>query len=282
MVSLLRQDYPDVDILIRDDGSEDGTLDILGRYSSFDNVSVCKGRNFGVPRSFFELIQIASPSADYYAFCDQDDIWEKDKISRAIGSLASFPQAIPSLYCSRCLLVDEDLNIIGRSPIPKRGPSFENALVQNIASGCTVVINKAARQLLMREIPRISRMHDWWMYLVIAAFGKVIYDPEPRILYRQHSSNVIGTGSTAIAIWTTRIRRFLKSSRVPLITEQASEFRRIYGSLLPEEKKAVLDRFLDERKLLTGRVRYAFSCEVYRQSMSDDMALRLLIMLNRV
>ena len=193
-----------------------------------------------MPRSFFELIQIASPSADYYAFCDQDDIWEKDKISRAIGSLASFPQAIPSLYCSRCLLVDEDLNIIGRSPIPKRGPSFENALVQNIASGCTVVINKAARQLLMREIPRISRMHDWWMYLVIAAFGKVIYDPEPRILYRQHSSNVIGTGSTAIAIWTTRIRRFLKSSRVPLITEQASEFRRIYGSLLHEEKKGRL------------------------------------------
>jgi glycosyltransferase involved in cell wall biosynthesis len=282
MDSLLQQDYPDVDILVRDDGSEDGTLSILSRYASLDNVTVFKGRNLGVPRSYFELIRMSSPSADYYAFCDQDDIWEKGKIARAVVLLERLPQDTPSMYCSGVTLVDEDLKVIGHSQTPRRGPSFENALVQNIATGCTIVINRASRQLLIEEIPKNARMHDWWMYLVASAFGKVIYDPEPRILYRQHSSNVIGAKSSPMARWIARIKRFLKNGRLPLVTEQASEFRRIYGSFLPEEKEAILDRFVDERRSFTGRLRYAFSSEVYRQSVIDNIILRLLIILNYV
>jgi len=282
MDSLLNQDYPDVEILVRDDGSEDSTLSILSQYSLFDNVTVVKGESIGVPASYFKLIEMSSPSSDYYAFCDQDDVWEPDKISRAISFLEALPRKIPAMYCSRVKIADEKLNVRALSPLPRRGPSFENALVQNIATGCTIVINKAARQLLLQGWPKRACMHDWWMYLVISAFGKVIYDPEPRILYRQHSSNVIGCKSGAMARWFGRIRRFLKSSHLRLVTEQANEFRGIYGSLIPEEKKAVLDRFIDERKTITGRVRYAFLAEVYRQSIIDNLILRLLFVLNRV
>lgn len=283
MDSLLNQSYPNIEILVRDDGSSDDTLAILDKYANhYPSVKVICGKNLGVIQSFFELLRLSSPEAEYIAFCDQDDVWEKDKISRAVRFLEQYSTDAPLLYCSRVTLVDENLSIIGRSQIPKRGPSFENALVQNIATGCTIVINRISRELLMKEIPKIVQMHDWWMYLVVSAFGNVVYDVEPRILYRQHSSNVIGYKKSAIARWLARIQRFLKSGRLCLVTEQANEFRRIYGSLLPEEKKVVLDRFIDGRKSLVGRLQYALSGDAYRQSMVDDIILRLLIIINRV
>jgi len=281
--SLLAQDYPNVEILIRDDGSSDDTLAILEKYAGhYPNVKVIYGKNLGVIQSFFELLRLSLPEAEYIAFCDQDDVWEKDKISRAVRFLEQYSADVPLLYCSRVTLVDENLSIIRRSQIPKRGPSFENALVQDIATGCTIVINRISRELLMKEIPKIALMHDWWMYLVVSAFGNVVYDVEPRILYRQHSSNVTGYKKNTIARWLAIIQIFLKRGRLCLVTEQANEFRRIYGSLLPEEKKVVLDRFIDERKSLVGRLRYALSGEVYHQSMVSDIILRLLIIINRV
>jgi glycosyltransferase involved in cell wall biosynthesis len=251
MDSLQNQDYPNVEILVRDDGSSDNTLPLLEEYASrYSNIEVIHGKHLGVIQSFFKLLQRSSPKAGYIAFCDQDDIWRKNKISRAVEFLEQLSQATPSLYCSRVTLVDEKLNIIGRSQIPRRAPSFENALVQNIATGCTIVINETSRQLLLRRIPGIARMHDWWIYLVISAFGKVLYDPEPRILYRQHSSNVIGAKSGTIAKWIARIQRFLKTGRLSLVTKQAEEFRRIYGLFLTTEKRRILDRFIDDLFLL--------------------------------
>ncbi len=280
--SLLAQDYPNIDILIRDDGSKDSTKQILTGYENHKNISVIYGSNIGIIASFLELLKISDPEAEFFAFCDQDDVWLKDKISRAVGFLDQYPKENSLLYCSRTTLVDENLNIIGQSEIPKRGPSFKNALVQNIATGCTIVINRMSRELLMKEIPKTVGMHDWWMYLVVSAFGKVIYDTESKILYRQHSSNAIGYKTNTIARWVARIQRFLRSGGLYLVTEQAKEFKRIYDSLLPKDKKVILDRFIDDRKSFVGRLRYSFSSEVYRQSRVDDIILRLLIIINRV
>lgn len=283
MDSLLNQDYPNIEILVRDDGSTDDTLILLEKYTSYySNIRIVYGENLGVIGSFFELLKLSSSEAEYIAFCDQDDVWLKDKISRAVEFLDQYPKENSLLYCSRTTLVDENLNIIGQSEIPKRGPSFKNALVQNIATGCTIVINKISRELLMKEIPKTVRMHDWWMYLVVSAFGKVIYDTESKILYRQHSSNVIGYETNTIARWVARIKRFLRSGRLCLVTEQAKEFKRIYDSLLPKDKKVILDRFIDDRKSYVDRLRYSFSSEVYRQSRVSDIILRLLIIMNRV
>lgn len=280
--SLLAQDYPNIDILIRDDGSKDSTKQILAGYENHKNISVIYGSNIGITASFLELLKISDPEAEFFAFCDQDDVWLKDKISRSVEFLDQYPKESSLLYCSRTTLVDENLNIIGQSEIPKRGPSFKNALVQNIATGCTIVINKISRELLMKEIPKTAIMHDWWMYLVVSALGKVIYDTESKILYRQHSSNVIGYKTNTIARWVARIKRFLRSGCLYLVTEQAKEFKRIYDSLLPMDKKVILDRFIDDRKSYVGRLRYSFSSEVYLQSRVDDIILRLLIIINRV
>ena len=245
-------------------------------------MQILQGKNLGVLSSFLKLLQLSSPDAEYVAFCDQDDVWEKDKISRAISILEKYCNELPVMYCSRVTLVDEKLKTIGFSQIPKRELAFSNALVQNIATGCTMVINNAAQQLVAKNLPSSAMIHDWWIYQVVSAFGKVIYDAESRILYRQHSANVIGEKSGLLAKWLRRAGRFLKHGGIPFVTLQAKEFSKIYGESLPLDKKIILDRFINERSTLMGRLRYAFRGETYRQARIDDLIFRVLIILNRI
>jgi len=283
--SVLNQDYPNFDIVIRDDGSQDNTLNIFKKYIGINNVKIFPKENIGVVRSFFRLLELSSPDAGYLAFCDQDDIWEKDKISQAIKLLEKIPDSdkIPVMYFSRYAIVNEQLEFIGYSKIPRRNPSFKNALVENIATGCTICINNVARELILKDNNfAILEMHDWWIYLVVSGFGKIIYDTLPKILYRQHSSNLVGIKTGYFESWMGRIKRFLKRDGVPLVTKQAEEFERIYSSFLNHEKKVILNKFIEERKTLTGRIRYAFRGEVYRQSLIDDIILRILIILNYI
>ena len=127
--SLLAQDYPNIDILIRDDGSKDSTKQILTGYENHKNIRVIYGSNIGITASFLELLKISDPEAEFLAFCDQDDVWLKDKISRAVAALQKHPSDIPLMYCSRLTIVDESLRIIGYSKLPRKGLSFNNAPV---------------------------------------------------------------------------------------------------------------------------------------------------------
>ena len=282
MDSVLNQDIKQLTLIIRDDGSNDNTLKILSRYSSKKYIKIFFEKNIGIIQSFFKLLKISSPNSDYYAFCDQDDIWMKDKLSRAINKLNEFSEEIPLMYCSRTILANDKLNIIRYSKIPRKPPSFSNALVENIATGCTIVINNSARKLILKQIPSSALMHDWWIYLTVSAFGKVIYDIEPKILYRQHFSNTIGVETNFIRKWNKRIKRFVKRNKKFPITQQVKEFRKIYGIFLPKDKKRKLNKFINSRKTLMSRVFYAFTGEVYRQSLVDDLILRILIIFNRI
>ena len=282
MDSVLNQDFSNLEILVRDDGSTDETLCVLERYSGIKNVQISPGENLGVVKSFLKLLQLSSPDAKYVAFCDQDDVWKEDKVSRAISILEKYCNNLPVMYCSRVTIVDEKLKIIGSSQIPRREPAFGNALVQNIATGCTIIINNAARQLILKKLPSSAMVHDWWIYQVVSAFGKVIYDLESRILYRQHSGNMIGEKSSMFLKWRERTRRFLKHGRIQYVALQAEEFSKIYGETLPLDKKLILERFINDRKTFMGRLRYAFKSETYRQTKVDDIIFRVLIILNRI
>src|SRR5207248_4010921 len=122
-----------VQLLIRDDGSTDETVSIIERYRTRSNIRAFYETNVGVVTSFFRLLQSSTSDAGYIAFCDQDDVWEKDKLSRAIKMLEEVVGTGPKMYCGRARVVTEDLIPIGLTSLPGRGPSFRNALVQNIA-----------------------------------------------------------------------------------------------------------------------------------------------------
>jgi glycosyltransferase involved in cell wall biosynthesis len=278
--SLLTQSYPDVFIDIRDDGSTDDTCRILQEYSGkYPNFHVVYGGNIGVVGSFFVLLREAGENHDFLAFCDQDDIWLPDKIHNAVNAMTGEDNRKPVLYCSRYEFVDEEMKHLGFSRIPRR-IGFGNALVENIAAGCTIVINQRAKDLILSKNPDRIVIHDWWFYLISSAFGKVLYDDKVNIKYRQHEGNVIGGTSNFLPSVYRRTREFLKSGKDAFrVRDQAIEFLRCYGHLLDDTNSRVIRGFIDSKNTFYSRVRYSLGMNVWRQSSMDTIILRALILL---
>jgi glycosyltransferase involved in cell wall biosynthesis len=278
--SILAQTHKEIIIHIRDDDSKDKTVTILEEYQlNHPNIKVTYGSNIGVIDSFFTLLKEADPSCNYYAFCDQDDYWQSDKLARAINLLSKEDQEKPLLYCSKVEFVDARLQHLGYSQTPSQ-IGFGNALVENIAAGCTIVINKKARDLILSTKPQLVLMHDWWFYLVISAFGKVIYDENSYIKYRQHGGNTVGGSPSPIANFYRRIKRFMKADKNTYrVGDQARAFFDCYGENLDLKNQIILNRFLNSKSNLISRISYSLSMDVWRQSLIDTFILRVLIIL---
>ena len=114
------------------------------------------------------LLSDADIVGDFFACCDQDDVWWPDKLERALQWLHTVPEHVPAVYFSRTRNVDASGNIIGCSPLFRRPPNFRNALVQSIGGGNTMVFNRAARELLVAAGPVDVASHDWWTYLLVS------------------------------------------------------------------------------------------------------------------
>jgi glycosyltransferase involved in cell wall biosynthesis len=279
--SVLGQSYPAVRLLVRDDGSRDGTPDVLRRYADDPRVSIVEGENLGLPHAFFRLIDAAANDVEYWALCDQDDVWVPDKLARAVASLAPL-RGSPALYCARVLVTDEGLRPLYAHPLPRRGPSFANALVQNIATGCTIVINRAARDLLRSRWPDYCVMHDAWMYLVVAGTGTVIYDPELAVHYRQHERNTVGMGSGSIARFAGRVRRQLRPGGAGQHGRQDAELMRLFAEVLTPQARQQAEDLLSTRRTVRGRLRYALTGQAHRQTAGSDLVLRALGLIGRL
>ncbi|MDO9605235.1 glycosyltransferase family 2 protein [Hydrogenophaga sp.] len=203
--SIARQTHTAWTLTVSDDGSTDDTLDIVAQFAEQVSQPItvltgpCQGSS---TRNFFHLIQHAqarSPS-DLFAFCDQDDVWLDYKLARAAAWHLENSKNPVRLYCSRTQFVDEQLKPIGLSPGIQRAPTFGNALVQNIASGNTMVMSQAVLMAQKKVQPEHSVWHDWTTYLVATALGgQVWFDNHVGVSYRQHARNVIGSNNGVIA-----------------------------------------------------------------------------------
>jgi len=193
--SFKNQSYCSWELYVSDDGSSDDTLAILEKFSRNSPTNVYSGPQKGFARNFLSLINRSEVNASYYAFSDQDDIWCDDKLKRAVDFLSKIDDDLPALYCCRTTLIDSSDKIVGYSTLYKKKPGIGNALIQNIASGNTMVFNHAARKLLNRLYGKEIIAHDWSLYQIVAACGGAIfYDANPGVLYRQHDGNLIGSG----------------------------------------------------------------------------------------
>jgi glycosyltransferase involved in cell wall biosynthesis len=195
--SLSAQEWRNVDIWASDDGSTDGTLEKLHRWQRKWNKGdfhVVSGPRAGFVENFRSLLSSRTVDTDFVAFCDQDDVWDPDKLASAINLLSRHGQHRPALYCSRTRLVNEEGHPMGLSPLFKRRPAFRNAIVQSIGGGNTQVMNRAAFSMLSESARRTTFVtHDWWSYILVSgAGGAVCYDPIPHVAYRQHGGNLIG------------------------------------------------------------------------------------------
>lgn len=283
--SILNQSYANISILIRDDGSKDNTVLLIQKFVKMfpDKIQFIKGSNVGVIPSFCALLQAADIGASYICFCDQDDVWMNDKVERAVQALLS--SDMPGMYFSSTMLADQNLNPLKIWPaIPLKKPTFYNALVQNIAVGATVVINKSARELIVTKVIETDKlqMHDWWAYLCISAFGNVYYDEKPTIYYRQHLNNVVGGHQSIIQQLRSKWKSFRKHSGQKLLKRQALEFERLYSDQLDSAKLHQLQLFTQPRPTLLARIQYICNSKLYRQSKAENLLFKFLILIDYI
>ena len=277
--SILEQNI-NVQLLIRDDGSTDTTPQILAEYEKkYPNIKVYYEKNIGVISSFFRLFQLADETYSYFALADQDDVWLPEKLSRAVAKLEQEKHpALPMVYCSEQTLVDKNLNILSEKRWYKQvREEFGNALVENICTGCTCVINGSLLRLLKNQSPRFMIMHDFWIYLVGTCFGTVIYDEKSYILYRQHGQNNIGATHSIIKKYRNRIKNFKRYRRQ--LTEQALSFWETYQTILPKEKEQLLLEFVATRKDKAIRKKLIKEKTIFRQRREDTFIMRILLFL---
>ena len=284
--SLARQRAVDWRLLWRDDGSPDESVNVMERFAASQPGRVVRviepsGR-IGAARGFLALLAAASDEPGVlHAFCDQDDVWLPDKLSRAAAAIGNHPPEVPVLYCARQRLVGPDLAPRGLSALPRHQPGFANALVQNIATGCTVVLNAAARRLVLSVPAPLSAgsMHDWWCYLLVTGCGgRFAFDPEPVVLYRQHGTNAIG----ATAALPLRALGALRRGANAFLATLAGHLHALEAAPLTPQARATVAMLRDGLRERGARRRLARLREagLYRQGLSEGLLLRLWVALH--
>jgi len=281
--SLLGQNYPHVAVTIRDDGSTDSTFRVISAWArGRSNVIVTSGPTLGPTRSFFSLLANADLKGDYFAFCDQDDVWLPEKVRRAVTLLGKEGINLPLMYCSGVEYVDSQLRHLGFSRVPGH-LGFANALVENVAPGCTIVLNREARAILTERVPSRALMHDAWCYLVVSAFGRVVYDPIRSVRYRQHDTNVLGAAVNGWQRWFRRAERIASRETHSLgYLAQATDFHEQFATRLSVENRRILEAFLKGQRNLIHRAAYIIRMNVRRQTWVDTTMLRALILLGYI
>jgi glycosyltransferase involved in cell wall biosynthesis len=273
-------------VWVSDDSPNKSTQNLIQSYQqkwSAGRLFVQAGPRAGFAANFMSLACQADIEADYFAFCDQDDIWEANKLERAVKWLDTVTSDTPALYCSRTRLVDENNQEIGLSPLFSKPPSFANALMQNIAGGNTMVFNRAARLLIMEAGRDLSlHLHDWWTYLIVSGCGgQVLYDSNPTLRYRQHSANQVGMNCG----WRSRIKRIqlLWQGRFKsLSAEHIDALQRLQHRLTPDSVKT-LDLFILARKSGLFKRLWALNrAGIYRQTLIGNLGLLTAAVFNRM
>lgn len=275
--SIASQTHPNWEVWASDDGSQDNTHTILAAYKRNwepKRMNISAGPAQGFCQNFLALTCNPSVEADYYAYSDQDDIWERDKLARAVAWLETIPAHIPALYCSRTQLVNADNQSMGLSPLFTKPPCFANALMQNIGGGNTMVFNQATRALLQTAGEQIGVItHDWWVYLVVSGCGgKVFYDPYPSVRYRQHASNQVGMNSS----WPAKLKRLhmvFKGRFKDWNNRNIHALQRLRCNLTLENQE-ILDRFANarERNFISRLIGLKHS-GVFRQTLLGNVGL---------
>ena len=262
--SLDAQEGVDVYLLVRDDGSPNrGTLDCVRSFRPERmKVDCIEGENVGFALSFSLLVKEAFEHYglfDFYAFCDQDDVWLKDKLAVATGMLEAkasvSPPDTPLLYCSNATLTDQSLNPTGLFfRIPDRVRRDKpTALIQTGCIGCTAVFNDAALKMYATHLPKGPfYAHDFLMYQMCMYLGHVVYDSDPHILYRQHGTNQIGA------------KDFLGRMHARL------DYRKHAGTL-ENQSRLFLDLYKEE--LSEEDIRTVSRLAFYRHSLRSKLAL---------
>ena len=254
-------------LVASDDSAGPESRAVLDRFAAGTDhdIQVLAGPRQGFAANYLHLLAQAGPGP--LAFADQDDVWQPDKLARAVTALVALPAGTPALYCARVQPWDGVRALPAMPPLP-RPPGFANALIENVATGNTVVLNAAAAALARELAPRVPApfAHDWWLYqLVSGVGGTVIHDDGPPVvLYRQHADNAIGAGRGPAA-QVARKRAVLGGALAQRLTLNAAALGGARDRLTPANA-ALFDAFEAARaRRGVARLRSLARLGLYRQ-----------------
>jgi len=205
--SLTGQHEVEVEVYANDDGSTDGTVDLLEIWKETGLIKkISRSNQIGSSQAFLNLLKLCNEKS-FVAFCDQDDVWEARKLITQINQVTNDK---PVAVASKRSYINVESHMIGISPNLRFKPCFENAMVENIAPGNTILINRKSVELINSfKSPRIFH-YDSWIYLLVSAFGDVIHIQEPLTRYRIHSSNSVGLRQISYKRFDSSVNKFTK------------------------------------------------------------------------
>lgn len=280
--SILDQDFDGtIDLYIRDDGSTDNTINILEDYSSKGKLKYIKANNMGATKSFLNLLKEIQ-GYDFYSFSDQDDVWDKDKITRAISKILDNDK--PTIYCSNCMLVDENLNAIGRNTHREK-PTYNLISILCLAScaqGCTSVLNNKMAEIIQENnIPDNIIMHDSLMTCLCALIGgNIIYDHESTMQYRMHSNNVFGMVTMKQnfkSLIKDRLSEIFTQRKISM-SDQTKSIVDNYKEYISDENVRIAQDVIDCKHSLFSRFKLVFNRNLKHDTLNKTITKKLQIL----
>jgi rhamnosyltransferase len=287
--TILAQDIDGLKLLVRDDGSSDMTHQILDEYAMRGALEWFKGENVNIQFdntlskigfSFLQLVKRA-PESEYYAFADQDDIWLPNKLSEGIKFLESNTNStVPLLYCSAYTCVDADgadLHIKPRK-VHKKSGQINRLLIDNIATGCTCIFNKGARDLFAKYAQPEVCIHDFTLAKIVSTFGRVVHDKRSFIKYRQHGKNIVGGQKFNLF---ARIKKFKKNSK-NMRSRSAASILAEYGDIMSPKTKALFQTLATYRKSFKKKCSLLFTNKIRPNGHVENLLFKFAVFLNKV
>ena len=279
--SIFQSKKTEIGLYVRDDGSKDRTVEILKEYGIEHNVQIeiNLGQNVGSAKSFLAALRDC-PKANYYAFCDQDDVWIDGKLSAAVEQIGKTDQ--PVLWCSDYQVTDSELNVMIPSALKQPVQDSMRAVFYNNVPGCTMVFNWA----LMQELRKVNisniRMHDIMAINVALITGKVIFDKTPYVLYRQHGDNVLGYGHKKIQIgkWIKEKLELIRNKEDYSTAEYAKAVLNVFENQMNESEKKEYELISKMNSGLISRLKVLTRPYTKEKFGRTSISIRFKILLN--
>lgn len=274
--SIKKQTFKDIDIYISYNSSSDNSHAEIKKFKRSNpnlKINISIGKDLHFAKNFLKLSKDIKKSYEYYAFCDQDDVWLPNHLKRGINYLEQKERGIACIFCSRTILIDDKNNVIGKSMRFSKEPTFRNALVQSIAGANTMIFNKKSYDLFCSLNMKENLVsHDWMIYLLVSASGGVIkYSQIPSVLYRQHANNLVGSSQGILK----KMKRFIKLIHGEFNQYNVDNMNQLEGVNIFSKKN--LKTFELYKKSIFSkkfcRLYYLLKSKVYRQTFSGQIGL---------
>lgn len=281
IASIASQSGVDVALTIRDDGSQDGSVAQARLVAAKYNLpcEIIEGNNIGFLNSFEELL-LNAQGFQYYAFSDQDDVWQPEKLSKAIAVLQDSGDS-PAVYASSVLITDEKLRQIARNDFPSFIYSVPSEFVRHRLAGHTMVWNEA----LQRRIRNIGKLSVWShdqhiLLLALLHSAKLYLDSCSYVFHRRLPSSVTPGGGSPIKRLKHEIAMIANDGRFNRIA-LAEELLSLNGVDLTEDDKNFLQSVSVNNKTVMQRIKLSFSRNMHCGICIGDYEARLSVMLGR-